>query len=221
MGLTTGITDETPPWMKQMFGTFAYFITMYRLIQRKPMYTYDVELDDGKLRENLQGPKFDIINCKYGPYDIIFNANTIVNDGMVDFSLKPEPYESIGEFGKEFEEYQNGGTHFFNTTNYRFSRGKFTNKNFENGELKPQIVGIDGESYKFKNFVKLEVLKEHLEIIVDLDRLYEEYTFQERKGPAKRSDPPKIMPKLVGLGVVAGAYYFRDDLARLWREYLG
>lgn len=138
VGLTTDLLVNTKPWMKKLFGTFALFLMMYKEIQSQKEVTYDLQFDDGKVMKKVTAPKFDFVNVRYAIHNSIFSPLSIANDGMYEVYLHDKAYKSIAEFGTEFKEWQMGGMQIFNTTNYRFSKGRFTNQNYDkDGALKP------------------------------------------------------------------------------------
>lgn len=146
------------------------------------MYTYDLKFDDYEQMDKVSAPKFDFVNVRYAIHNSIFSPYSIPNDGMYEIQLMRKPYDSFGQYISEFKEMQMGGLQVHNFENYRFSKVRLTNQNHdETGALKIQNVIVDGEPFPFKEYLDMKVLKQDVELIVDLDSLYEDYANAVRK----------------------------------------
>lgn len=112
-----------------------------------------------------------------------------------------------------FRKFQLGGINQYTEEAYRFSTLKLTNREYDpEGYLVPQVLTIDGEPQKFMHSVKVEVVKEGLEVICDIDRLIEEkYTLANR-------GPPKVQEKSHRGLFVAAAFAIGACTAFCYRD---
>ena len=151
------------------------------------------------------------MKCEIG--DAIINPSTLANDGIAEVRYDTRD-GSIGVIVKALELAAQGGLSFYDVPNlFKASTVKIINQNFDaEGNKKPTPLTADGELYYVKDFVKHEVLKEELEVIVDLEAIYNADYIErpERllpKIPEKKSSPlPMLL--LVGALVGFGIYYF-------------
>ena len=94
------------------------------------------------------------------------------------------------------------------------------------GYLKPLGIAIDGEPHKFTHFVKMDVVREGYQVIVDLDRIIElQYTDKHRGVPQKILDKQKgssfpLKTILVGLAGAVAAWKFRDEIKEAFSEFV-
>lgn len=143
-----------------------------------------------------------------------------MNDGLLDMKLITKPFESFADFGQFMRNFENGGINQYFDDVYRVKTVKFENRNYDaEGYLQPQYIILDGEPQMFTHFFKVQVEKEGLELIVDLDRVIEmTYTDNHRYRP----EPPKkpssagsmIKAAVAILGAVA-AWKYRDEIKQV------
>lgn len=73
---------------------------MYKLIGKKALYKADIDFDDGRtVLKDVEGQMFDATNIMHTLHEWIYNPITMVNDGLMEFTILRKPFESLGEFG--------------------------------------------------------------------------------------------------------------------------
>lgn len=160
-------------------------ISTKRLLRRGVSCKLEVQVD-GHTFKNVEAVSIGLMNFKY-MYKGFSNWSpaALVNDGLVEFVSRPKAsLKSIDDLIHSVKLSCNGGIHsYFNEkqTILRGSKFKFSNRNYDSeGYLVEQPLTIDGENYILKKTLEVEVLKEELEVIVDLDRVFEE-GYKERR----------------------------------------
>ena len=77
------------------------------------------------------------------------------------------------------------------------------------GSLKQQLSTIDGELYYFNKFMNFEMLKQEVEVVVDIDSIYETGYAPDRArvAPVKKSSRAGIFIILIVILAIIGAAF--------------
>eukprot|EP00347_Sterkiella_histriomuscorum_P023203 403335557 len=181
------------PKIKHIFGSQAYVVsTAGYILTHKPDY-YDIYIDNKKYFDNLDVSCIFVNNGKLGGGRNILNSFGIINDGLTEIGIVTNMFTKYGMIRgiPIIQKFFNGATkagglHVYDQENYQLGRGqeiKIVNKNYLPQSLSSYSLGnqevtkkavslnIDGEAFKFHEFVKYTVLHNEIEIIVDYERL--------------------------------------------------
>lgn len=151
MGFIAKVVSRTTARMKQILGPLAYFLVIYKLIQTQEKMKMDIDLDNGRqVFKDFEGSMFDCYNIQDTIGAIIFSPATYVNDGLLEFRMVKEGYNSISDFEVEHNLMKAGGLNSYRDEAFRFKTLKLMNRNYDpEGYLEPQVVTLDGEPQYF------------------------------------------------------------------------
>ena len=135
-----------------------------------------------RVGEELNANIVLIMNGKVAGGRQFLNPLGCINDGLMEITYSPG-IVGFGPVKKMSDGAVAGGIHcydpFLKIMRIKKLRldNKHTIKNKETNETEPAIqnVMIDGEDLTFKRFVKMECLREELEVIVDMNHLIHRY----------------------------------------------
>ena len=135
-----------------------------------------------KVRADQQSQLFFCYNGKYGGGRILLSSASVINDGKLDIQFATE-VTNTPKLLETFARAMTNGTCYFEDrcALYKCKKCRIVNKktwrNPMTGheELVRQDLNIDGEDLYFDRYVKMENIKNSLEVIVDFKMLFEKY----------------------------------------------
>lgn len=150
-------------------------------------------------------------NTKWYIRGSILSPATYLNDGLAEFITLPV-FNSMFSVNESVEDLKNGSLGAYDQRIERSAHMKTHNRNFDSdGNLLPAPIEIDGEGHKFKSFAKHEVLKDGLEVIVDMDSIYQEGYTERKVKFASSSKPSYVLPTVLTLALAAALAYRHQD----------
>ena len=187
IGIFAQMVHNATANMKKYLKGGAYLVTLRAIINKGTQWTFDLEFDDQKHPvQNATVQSLDITNVQFaGPN--IFCPMTYINDGQIEVlrNTKKITFGMLGDIQKKAEQ---GGLSIYEYNWNKCTSVRIINKNTgSDGNKEEQVLGIDGENFFFKDFLKISTLKEEIEVIVDLDTIYKVGygPVEERKAPPK------------------------------------
>ena len=170
------VTYSTPRWLKSILGGEAYTIQIVREIRKGRLWNMSIDFDDGKLQMNNKDIQYlPVYNGKYYAAGCPLNQLASLNDGLIECVI-PSRFIPTGEFLGAFGDAKKGISAYVPTFEYyRFSNMRITNENKdEKGQPTTEFVDVDGEPHKYSKFMKIDTLKQEVELIVDFDYIFQE-----------------------------------------------
>lgn len=96
IGFMNQAAKMTTPLMKQILGPFAYFLSVYRLIQNPILTKLDIDIDNGrKVYKDYEGSIIGCYNIFHSLGGITYNPVTLCNDGLAELKMMDKPFTSI------------------------------------------------------------------------------------------------------------------------------
>ena len=123
------------------------------------------------------------------------------------------PVNTIGALDAMIEDIKTGCLTAYTMQLERSPSIKTFNRNYDSeGNLMPAPIELDGEGHLFKTFSKHEVLKDEIEVIVDLDRIYKDGYTDKREMPPAKAKGSYTLPLLALAMAGYAAYQFRSEI---------
>lgn len=147
MGFIAKVVGETSARMKFFFGPFAYFLTVYRLIQNPSLTKLDIDLDNGRyILKNVEGNIVQCSNTLHLTDGNIYCPLGMINDGLLELKVMEDPFKSISDFERWYQQCYDGGLGIYHEKMYRLKTATLRNRNYDSeGYLLPQHLSMDGK----------------------------------------------------------------------------
>ena len=159
---------------KAKWGRWAYAYRIIQNIRSGLTFNFKVDIDDGKkVYEKLTTHNFDISNARLTIGEMVDDPLTWTNDGLMELFHYDIPDLAVA--GEIENQQKAGGCQVYNRrfTTYRCQKVKIQNLNYDDqGKIKPNYTVLDGEEFTFVNSLTIECLREELEVIGNLDKMY-------------------------------------------------
>jgi len=152
---------------------------------RPDTYSVQIEQPDGtsQTNENLESVIIFINNGKFCGGGLLITPTALLNDGLLDIAIRHGglgtrdcasiltsliKYEGAHAYRDDFE-IMRASTITFTNKNYMRNASVATSPNYM--KKQPQMLQVDGEPMMFSEKVKIEVLPEAIDVIVNFDRM--------------------------------------------------